>query len=129
MYSVLPHFSLSISRIFILELFASIRKKNSHKIFEMFFDGVESMSQLSENVTYNSTNSGGATKSATISRGLLSVFYVVGIIGSFLALIHLYKKRNGRNGKQIFMLKWVVDGEFGVKMVDLLVMFKKSEMM
>lgn len=36
---------------------------------------------------------------------MLALFYVVGIIGSFLALLHLYSKKNFRNTKQAFMLK------------------------
>lgn len=36
---------------------------------------------------------------------LLSVLYVVGIIGSFLALLHLHQKQSFKNSKQIFMLK------------------------
>jgi hypothetical protein len=69
------------------------------------FDGVEIMSQLSGNASFNTTALEKNTKPMVISRELLSVLYVVGIIGSFLALLHLYKKRIGRNGKQIFMLK------------------------
>lgn len=35
----------------------------------------------------------------------LRVFYVVGIIGSALALLHLYQKQNFKNKKHAFMLK------------------------
>lgn len=36
---------------------------------------------------------------------LLGVFYVTGIIGSFCALLHLYRKKSFKNTKQAFMLK------------------------
>lgn len=36
---------------------------------------------------------------------VLSILYIVGIVGSFLALLHLYRKRNFKNIKQAFMLK------------------------
>lgn len=36
---------------------------------------------------------------------LISVLYVIGIIGSFSALLHLYRKRSFKNTKQAFMLK------------------------
>lgn len=36
---------------------------------------------------------------------LLAVFYIIGIIGSFSALLHLYRKKNFKNTKQAFMLK------------------------
>lgn len=66
------------------------------------------MLKISESVNSNETvKENNPTASRAIPRELLSVFYVVGIIGSFLALLHLYKKRNVKNGKQIFMLKWV----------------------
>lgn len=40
---------------------------------------------------------------------LVAVFYIVGILGSFLALLHLYCKRNFKNTKQAFMLKLVLN--------------------
>jgi hypothetical protein len=36
---------------------------------------------------------------------ILGLLYVVGICGSFLAMLHLYTKRNFKNTKQAFMLK------------------------
>lgn len=41
----------------------------------------------------------------TILRDFLSAVYVVGIVGSVLALLHLFKKQKLRNNKQVFMLK------------------------
>jgi hypothetical protein len=35
----------------------------------------------------------------------LSAIYVVGIAGTFLALLHLHQKANVKNTKQAFMLK------------------------
>jgi hypothetical protein len=35
----------------------------------------------------------------------LSAIYVVGIVGTFLALLHLHQKANFKNTKQAFMLK------------------------
>ena len=36
---------------------------------------------------------------------MLALFYIVGIIGSFLALLHLYSIKYFKNTKQAFMLK------------------------
>lgn len=36
-------------------------------------------------------------------------FYVIGIFGCLLALLHLHQKINFKNSKQAFMLKWVFD--------------------
>lgn len=46
-----------------------------------------------------------ADNKSSLHRELLSVFYVVGIIGSLLALLHLRAKRKFKNTKQAFMLK------------------------
>lgn len=42
---------------------------------------------------------------ASVSTELLTVFYLVGIVGSILALLHLHRKKNFKNSKQAFMLK------------------------
>lgn len=41
-------------------------------------------------------------------RELVAVFYVIGIIGNFLAFLHLYQSNSFKNTKQSFMLKLVV---------------------
>lgn len=82
----------------------------------MLFEGARVMTKYIESVNKTTTMMSKSIESfeqkvkpLPITRELLSVFYVVGIIGSFLALLHLYKKRSCKNGKQIFMLKWVVN--------------------
>lgn len=68
----------------------------------------EEMANNSENATnYPEFSAGGpeGRKQGTILRELLSVFYIVGIVGSFLALLHLHQNRNFKNSKQVFMLK------------------------
>lgn len=42
---------------------------------------------------------------ASIQTKLMAVFYLVGIVGSILALLHLHQKKNFKNTKQAFMLK------------------------
>lgn len=44
-------------------------------------------------------------KNLTVFFKLLIVFYITGIIGSFCAMLHLYRKKNFKNTKQAFMLK------------------------
>lgn len=65
-----------------------------------------SMLNYSENVN-GTASAPGWVKTYIIRREFLSVFYVVGIIGSFLALLHLHQKQNLKNTKQAFLLKWV----------------------
>lgn len=62
------------------------------------------MLNYSETANASSAVQAAGTKSMV---ELLSVLYVVGIIGSFLALLHLYvyQKQSFKNSKQIFMLK------------------------
>jgi hypothetical protein len=40
-----------------------------------------------------------------IELSLYTAFYIVGAIGSLLALIHLYQKRNFKNPRHAIMLK------------------------
>jgi hypothetical protein len=61
------------------------------------YDEVESSKALN--------NSESDHKSSTYPIGFLSMFYIVGIIGSFVALLHLCQTKNFRNTKQAFMLK------------------------
>lgn len=60
-----------------------------------------------DDLTYekNSTISGENDDKSNVHAELVGLFYVVGIIGSFLALLHLNTKKNFRNTKQAFMLK------------------------
>lgn len=60
------------------------------------------MLNYSEDVNGTSTSVG---NKSMVRTELLSVLYVVGIMGSFLALLHLYQKQNWKNTKQAFMLK------------------------
>ncbi|CRL04188.1 CLUMA_CG017303, isoform A [Clunio marinus] len=43
---------------------------------------------------------------------LVSMLYIVGIIGSLLALLHLCQKQNLKNSKQAFMLKFLMTLDF-----------------
>lgn len=66
------------------------------------------MSNNSENATIHPEFSAAepqGRRQAMILRELLSAFYIVGIVGSFLALLHLHQNRNFKNSKQVFMLK------------------------
>ncbi|KAG5680559.1 hypothetical protein PVAND_010059 [Polypedilum vanderplanki] len=43
---------------------------------------------------------------------MVSLFYFVGIVGSFLAILHLYRKKNFKNTKQALMLRFLMTLEF-----------------
>lgn len=53
----------------------------------------------------NTTSNGIRGHGSIVYLEVIGVLYTVGIVGSFLALLHLYRKRNYKNTKQAFMLK------------------------
>lgn len=85
--------SIGISRCFVL-----VPKGDRVRVVD------EEMANASENATIYPEFSEGR-KQGTILRELLSAFYIIGIVGSFLALLHLHQNRNFKNSKQVFMLK------------------------
>jgi hypothetical protein len=105
------HFLVSISRCWNLASFISERILS---VSCMLFVGAKTMASKYSAIFDNSTarkivesvEEDLKQKTWPVPRELLSVFYVVGIMGSFLALLHLCNssKRN-KNVKQIFMLK------------------------
>lgn len=84
---------LIISRRSILKLFISLAG---------VYVPEHNMLNYSVNVNTSGVIQAAGTKSMV---ELQSVFYVVGIIGSSLALLHLHQKQSFKNTKQIFMLK------------------------
>jgi hypothetical protein len=53
----------------------------------------------------NSTTGRDHSDNTLVFIEMVSLFYFVGIVGSFLAMLHLYRKRNFKNTKQALMLR------------------------
>lgn len=64
---------------------------------------------MCDSVTSNITNTTTTEDDhkSLVHVDLLALFYIVGISGCFLALLHLYTRKTFRNTKQAFMLKLV----------------------
>ena len=64
---------------------------------------------MSDSVKSNCTNTTTTEddNKSLVHVDLLALFYIVGISGCFLALLHLHTRKTFRNTKQAFMLKWV----------------------
>jgi hypothetical protein len=60
---------------------------------------------LHSNLSVNATTIADPIHNSIFFIEVVSVLYIVGIVGSFSAMLHLYRKRNYKNTKQAFMLK------------------------
>lgn len=65
--------------------------------------GNPNMSNYTEDVDTNSTSV--SHDKFAIPRECFATLYVLGTVGSILALVHLFQKQKFKNTKQIFMLK------------------------
>jgi len=73
------------------------------KILNMF--NLSALNDEVENYSHALSNNESDHKSSIYPIAFLSIFYIVGIIGSFVALLHLIQRQNFKNTKQAFMLK------------------------
>lgn len=64
-----------------------------------------SSANYSINVTAVTNDDDDPINKSMVYIEMFSVVYIVGIMGSFLALLHLYRKKNYKNNKQALMLK------------------------